>query len=418
MPGTTEQPRGTPEGHHSALANASHAPTSNRPSTRRQRRARTTIIVVAAVLVALVVAAFVAAEVTAKSTFCTNCHEMDPYNTSWQASTHRSAECAQCHVPPGFVHFVATKVYALREVWVHLTGQVKAPLAVTRQIPDASCHRCHETPANRTLGNNAAFSHEKHVATSCIACHTRLVHQGVLGEDPLVVYVDPALMTSCFRCHDVSKIEGGCAYCHTPPHNPRGACSDCHNTQSWSEAGPANHPFALTGKHATLQCADCHKAGSSLGLIPGTDLGKASPECSFCHTPAHEPRGVCSDCHNTNSFAGARLANHPFALTGKHATLQCADCHKAGSSLGLIPGTDLGKASPECSFCHQAPHVTPKDCARCHEPSGWTPVNFSHAPVGEHIPRGEVTVACADCHPDGYGSNTCTKCHSGTPRGD
>ena len=104
---------------------------------------------VAAVLVVLIVGAFVAAEVTAKSTFCVNCHEMDPYYTSWQGSTHQTAQCAQCHVPPGFVHFVATKAYALREVWIHFTGQVKVPLAVTRAIPNASCFRCHQTAGRR-----------------------------------------------------------------------------------------------------------------------------------------------------------------------------------------------------------------------------------------------------------------------------
>jgi nitrate/TMAO reductase-like tetraheme cytochrome c subunit len=383
----------------------------------RRRRGRIILLVVAAAIVVLVGGAFVAAEITAKSTFCINCHEMDPYYTAWQASTHKSAQCAQCHVPPGFTHFVATKVYALREVWIHVTGQVKAPLAVTRKIPDTSCLRCHQTPVDRQLGN-ATFSHQKHTATACIACHVRLVHRGVVGEDPSITYVDPALMTSCFRCHDVTNIAGGCAYCHTPPHAPRGDCSGCHSMQSWAGASPANHPFTLTGKHIGLACAQCHKPDSTLGLIAGSDLGKASPDCSFCHTPGHEARGDCKNCHTTDSFKGGAPANHPFKLTGKHVGLACAQCHKPDSTLGLIAGTSMGKASPDCSFCHTTPHVGPKDCARCHTTAAWKPSTFTHPQEGEHVPQGERKLACADCHPNGYATSTCSKCHQGTPSGD
>ena len=315
---------------------------------RKRHRARTILIVVAAVLVVLVAGSFVAAEVTAKSTFCANCHEMDPYYTSWQGSTHKTAQCAQCHVPPGFVHFVATKAYALREVWIHFTGQVKAPLAVTRAIPNSSCFRCHQTPPDANLGN-AVFSHQKHAATNCIACHVRLVHRNVVGDETTPTYSNPAAMSSCFRCHDIGKVEGGCAFCHTAPHEPRGACADCHNLQSWTGAVPTDHPFKLTDTHATLACAACHKADSSLGLIPGTSLGKASPQCSFCH---------------------------------------------------------------------KTPHVSPTDCERCHTPKAWKPPNFTHPQVGEHMPSGRVSVACTDCHPNGFATSTCTKCHEGTPGGD
>jgi hypothetical protein len=101
-------------------------------------------------------------------------------------------------------------------------------------------------------------------------------------------------------------------------------------------------------------------------------MGKAPSACSSCHTPRHEARGECSNCHNTTSFKGVAPANHPFPLTDKHAGVACNQCHKADSPLGLIPGTSMGKASPDCSFCHTAPHKTPTDCARCHSPKGWT----------------------------------------------
>ena len=88
----------------------------------------------------------VAARFTENNRFCgTDCHEMWPYRDSWKASTHQTVDGMQCHIPPGPVNFVVTKLYASREVWVHFTGQVKAPIAVTRHIPNSACERsgCH-----------------------------------------------------------------------------------------------------------------------------------------------------------------------------------------------------------------------------------------------------------------------------------
>jgi nitrate/TMAO reductase-like tetraheme cytochrome c subunit len=312
------------------------------PKRRRLRRRWIALIVVAAVIVVLVVAAFVTAHYTSRSSFCDTCHEMDPYYASWQSSSHATAQCRDCHIPPGFVAYVKTKLFSFREVWVHIAGNPEAPLAVTREIPNGSCFRCHKTPADLTLGN-VTFSHQTHQSQNCIACHVRLVHRDV--NPPY--YKSPGGMSTCLECHNGQTAPSQCSTCHAPAHEPRGECSNCHNTESWT-AGAGEHPFPRTGAHAGLACTDCHVSKPGVSLIPGTQLPQADPACISCH--------------------------------GDHHT-------------GLT------------------------DCAGCHTPEGWTPVNFTHPQVGEHYPSGERRLDCANCHPNGYGSYSCTSCHASNAGG-
>ncbi len=87
-----------------------------------------------------------AARFTESDRFCgTDCHGMWPYRDAWEKSAHKNTGCVQCHFPPGTVNFVETMVCASRAAWVHSTGQVKAPIKLTRHVPDSACLRsgCH-----------------------------------------------------------------------------------------------------------------------------------------------------------------------------------------------------------------------------------------------------------------------------------
>ncbi len=222
------------------------------------RRRWTVLIVLSCVLVALVIAAFVAAHYTSRSSFCDTCHEMDPYYASWMASSHASAECADCHIPPGLVPYIETKLFSLREVWVHITGGTDVPLAVTREIPNESCYRCHSTPQDVTL-EGVTFSHAEHEEEYCIDCHVRFVHTDV--NPPY--YESPATMDACVKCHDGTRAAGECSVCHEAPHEPRGECAACHNTNAWK---PSAFTHPQVGEHIPrgehpLSCTDCHTTG-------------------------------------------------------------------------------------------------------------------------------------------------------------
>ena len=374
------------------------------------------VLIGVAVIAILVASSFAAAAYTGRTSFCISCHEMQPYYESWQQSQHTEADCAECHIPKGTISFIKTKAFAFREVYVHVLGQVKAPLAVTREIPDSSCTQCHDSlpparPANAasTAGGSStiAFDHSQH-SEPCVDCHVRFVHTTVTPP----AYVDPSTMDACFACHDDSTAAETCASCHNAPHEAMGACDTCHGLENWA---PSNfkHPFPLEFAHAKATCEDCHTAVTAADGTKTFD--RPSPECASCHQAPHDDYGACDRCHTAQNWSPSGF-NHPFPLEGGHAGLSCEQCHT--KTTGSNGSTTFDKASPECVSCHGDEHGGLTDCARCHSPKGWTPANFSHPQVGEHIPGGEHRLSCGDCHTAGFGSATCGPCHNGVPSGD
>ncbi len=302
-------------------------PEQSQPLKRRRLGRRwIALMVVASLLVVFVVAAFVTAHFTSRSSFCSNCHEMGPYYSSWQASSHSGTECKDCHIPPGFVGYVQTKLFSFRELWVHITGGKEPPLAVTREIPNSSCFRCHKTPEDLILGDSP-FSHQIHEEELCVTCHLRMVHADV--NPPY--YQAPGAMATCFECHDGTRAASECADCHTAPHEPLGECGTCHNAVNWSDV-TFEHPFPRTGGHAGLACTDCHVIGAGAEIIPGTTLARAETACISCHGDRHNGLTDCTRCH---SVAGWRPADFRHPGVGEHIPfgehrLSCSSCHPSG----------------------------------------------------------------------------------------
>ena len=284
------------------------------------------LVVVAIFAVLFIGGSAVAAKFTESDKFCgTDCHEMWPLRDTWAASKHKSVACVQCHIPPGTVNFLETKLAASREVWVHFTGQVKAPIKVTRHIPNSACDRsgCHtSTQASKTLklGTPApvSFQHGSagHTKQLCIACHAAVVHAGAPG-----VTAAPAnSMPSCFTCHpDGTK---NCSYCHKPPHANRGPCQNCHNLSAWTGGKNCKHPQPLVGKHSQVSCQTCHTQGVTV-----------KPDgCINCHGDQHSGLTNCVDCHKLSrwipsTFVHKQVGEH---IPRGEVPLQCNDCHTAG----------------------------------------------------------------------------------------
>ena len=312
------------------------------------------IVILAALLILGVAASLVAAKYTESNTFCGHsCHEMNVYATTWAASTHMHVNCVTCHIAPGPVSFLKAKLSGLREVWVHVTGQVKAPIAVTRKIPNSACTRsgCHPSgslndhitlaaglttgtgvPApSAAAGAPGTFSHKGHTKVPhCIDCHSQLVHFPIPGQ----AYVPTNSMTACFACHtDGPK---NCTYCHQGPHPQRGPCQDCHNLWGWQGGKNFQHPQPLVGAHATLICEQCHTQGVAV-----------------------KPDG--------------------------------------------------------CVSCHGDQHNGLKNCVDCHVLAAWVPSTFKHPQEGPHVPRGDEPLPCNACHRTGFGQPASCPCHGGNP---
>jgi hypothetical protein len=219
-------------------------------------------------------------------------------------------------------------------------------------------------------------------------------------------------------------------------------CNACHTADSWKLSAGAggsgfDHDktgFALRAAHAKTSCVGCHR-------------GPKPPEtCDGCHKDPHAGRmdGQCYECHTAVAWSDVQqLEQHRrtrMPLTGKHAIVECAACHKRQSERTY---SDL---PVDCYACHakdyHAPTTHPnhdgtgvvgqpfsRDCGMCHRTTGWTPAVAAPSTV---MPRVQQAVAhdpyfalstgshkaldCGSCHIDQRRPRAvrCDACHDDT----
>lgn len=124
----------------------------------------------------------------------------------------------------------------------------------------------------------------------------------------------------------------------------------------------------------------------ALGCASASENPSAGPagECATCHL--HEYRATrhplhvgtkpttCGICHGTEAWHPSTV-QHPWPLTGAHATATCFYCHEG--SPPVFRGT-----AKECVGCHRKDYDTspfpghsrfPTTCADCHSTAAWKP---------------------------------------------
>jgi hypothetical protein len=189
------------------------------------------------------------------------------------------------------------KAEAMRELWVHISGDPKFPLPSSAEVPNERCLRCHEA-----IKTTQSFDHVKHAeGRACVQCHANVGHEvsptslsaaGVLSTSTpesnitsagAFAVVDagstPGRHISCTRCHDLAKT--GCQSCHAPKHK--------------SAVGAATK---------TAPCQTCHAAGATFAFSHPQN----SPACGSCHKPPaqkHDFTGACADCHTRSGTSWA-----------------------------------------------------------------------------------------------------------------
>ena len=120
--------------------------------------------------------------------------------------------------------------------------------------------------------------------------------------------------------------------------------------------------FKLKGKHAGLNCSDCHVESVE------NPIDSLSCECSSCHTDVHNGQFAvryyeksltrCERCHSADGWREPTFDHNrdsKFALTGAHTRVDCWECHPAIKDTG---GNVYIKYKPLDSFC-----------ASCHDKS-------------------------------------------------
>jgi hypothetical protein len=277
--------------------------------------------------------------------------------------------------------------------------------------------------------------------------------------------------TNCTKCHDLGRgaAQLKCLECHTEireriterrgmhavwANSNAGSkdCAKCHSEHNgadfqlihWEPSREAlDHAktgFALTGKHAGVACANCHKTenipASARGGILVKDLQRTylglSRDCASCHQDEH--RGQlgkdCARCHTVETWKPASLFSHAktkYPLTGAHEKTPCAKCHV--SIAGTKPYVKYtGLAFLKCSACHSDPHKGSftAPCESCHTTTGWNRIaqlqGFDHSKTKYPLLGKHQSVSCSDCHTHGDFKTPvpfakCVDCHADAHKG-
>jgi hypothetical protein len=247
--------------------------------------------------------------------------------------------------------------------------------AFARGDESAGCEACHATDSFRIQGSARPFDHGAwtgfvldgaHARAACASCH---------GAPPAVAK-GPVPSARSFGFAREIPSPAACAECHADPHGGRfgdseaasATCGTCHSTESFAaiDREGFDHArwtgFALEGAHALSACEACHAPAERadpdrrrLGAVLGA-------QCSDCHADPHAgqfARGGRTDCSACHLAAHAfqeldfdHQTDSRFALSGPHARLECAACHRPWP---LSSGELVVRYKPlgvECIQCH------------------------------------------------------------------
>lgn len=315
---------------------------------------------------------------------------------------HARQQCRDCHQ----IDFI--DINELRKAKVQDASRTFLGLRTT-------CSTCHED------------EHKGQLGVECERCHsfdnfttvTKFDHQAT--EFPLA---GRHTGLECVQCHvetdGLVKYSGigfrECKTCHEDPHSGAfaQACSSCHVDAGWdivrgtSRFDHSKTDFPLVGKHDGLSCSKCHT---------GADFKKPieHAECAQCHEDSHggqfDDRATgsdCASCHDEQGFTPTTftLDDHSlsdYPLVGKHADVECKQCHepKGKETLYKVP---FGA----CADCHADAHEgqfaerpSAGECKDCHDVHGFSPSTFTlsqHQQSRFELMGSHIAVSCQACH--------------------
>jgi hypothetical protein len=363
---------------------------------------------------------------------CLTCHQPIADRIARRTGVHRNAgtDCVACHTEH------AGRDADLRRVdprTFNHAGETGFPLDGLHRAIAADCSACHKTRS--FLQARAACSschvdvHKGALGTTCAACHTASISFKTTRESfdhtkAGFTLTGAHIRAACQSCHVGGQLRGlpaeSCSSCHQTPHRAGigATCTTCHTTEAWKTrtVDHARTAFPLVGKHRDVACEKCH--GPSAATRVRLD------GCSACHANVHRDSmtGDCRACHTETGFRQAPFDHATatsFPLTGKHAGLACAKCHRSVSAetVPLARKTvDFGGASSQCGSCHADPHKEEfgARCESCHSTSQFSVAGFRHASMPEFFAGEHAAVTCAACHvpsPTVRPSIECVACH-------
>ena len=335
------------------------------------------------------------------------------------------ADCLECHAPRKGVpdekcnkcHEAIGAQVAAKKGFHGLTGQ--------------ACVKCHSDHHGRDYDSTnvdpKTFDHSKtgyvlegkHSKIECIKCHLEKrskwssLKNVLRPNDPHYL----GLKSSCVSCHkkdDVHHFAGKWA---------KKDCAECHGMKTWKEDLKFDHKrdakYELVGKHSEIKCSECHTPKGKPVQYHWAGLKKN--QCLSCHKDQHAGKfgsrfnnGDCTKCHTQKAWKIDRFDHSvtKYPLRGKHAELQCKECHVQKNKTLEVKDFVFKGLKQECSTCHKdvhgfGPRKSQKmgylnQCTVCHtdDRHDWkTQGKFDHNVHTRYPIEGKhVGVKCESCH--------------------
>jgi Cytochrome c7 and related cytochrome c len=414
---------------------------------------------------------------------CARCHTTPTFKVA------KFASCANCHQTPhaSTVSTACTTCHTSASWKTSKFDHTRTAFPLVGKHSTVDCASCHKAPpmqakpAAGTCATCHADPHKGEFTADCKSCHSEKGFTGAVFDHAGVTkfaLADGHANVACERCHTGLRTKGvplagkvadfrgattACASCHVDPHKAElgTACETCHTPRAFAVT-TFTHQKArglLAGAHSTLACEACHRPATGSGGATGTaralkplagigrmatvGLASTPTACASCHRDPHlgQVGASCETCHTVSAphFA-PDLFNHDrttFRLTGKHAGVECARCHKtetAAFPAGRGAAVRLAGISTGCATCHADVHlgqVSPT-CATCHTTSSFTVKKYTHKkPPRDFFVGRHLGAECSSCHktatadfPAGRGTavrfqvgTQCVACHTDVHNG-
>ena len=291
-------------------------------------------------------------------------------------------------------------------------------------VANQSCYDCH-------AGQDMTFIsvHVQEFGSNCLGCHDGADRMKDFDHQTTGYRLEGQhAQVKCTACHKADSFKGttqNCVDCHAEPSMHKGlfaqSCDSCHTPEAWKPAqldGQSFEHLANTGFSLVLHQADYSNQTISCASCHPQDLNSfALQTCIDCHTQHdqtfmsdHQQQfgSQCMVCHDgVDRLSNFDHANF-FPLEGKHATIQCNDCH-VNQAYRETPS--------QCSECHQEPDIHAGvfglQCADCHTADAWSPATLlEHTfPINHGLEGQGAPLQCDACHGANYIEYTCYNCH-------
>ena len=247
---------------------------------------------------------------------------------------------------------------------------------------------------------------------NCSQCHE--IGNEISGQKCLTCHVEIKSAIDARRGYHFAVSTKRCVTCHKD-HLGRDVQTTVFDRRTFDHQTTS---FALTGKHASIRCEECHTAAfirnpdvvKVLSSTPHATFLGLSSTCISCHEDRHRESlgGECQLCHTSEKWSPASSFDHAktkYALTGKHVSVQCNKCHhEIGTTAKDQPLFFTIKSFTDCSPCHNSPHAerfANQSCTSCHTTEAWRlpkEKTFDHNLTKFKLLGRHATVRCEQCH--------------------